>query len=134
MFVDAQLGIVEIVNAGCPPVAVWTHDGQTRLVRSGSPPAGLIDDAQFASAQFSLGAVARIVLVSDGIVEAFASPADTLGALGIACANRELLGLSGLPSSQIQTSLTSLGPDRDDASVVWIEFSPQGSSTERSKS
>ena len=127
-FVDARRGVVDIINAGCPPVALWTHDGQARLVRSGSPPAGLIGSVEFASAQFSLSEVARIVIASDGIVEAFGTPTDTLGALAIVCGTSDLPGLTNLPSERIYTALTRLGPERDDASMVWIDFTPHGGS------
>jgi sigma-B regulation protein RsbU (phosphoserine phosphatase) len=124
-FVNARAGTVEIVNAGCPPVAVWMKNGAPQLVRSSSPPAGLIDDATFAAVQFPLADVTRIVIVSDGVVEPFGPPTDTLGALAKVCGTSALADLRGLPSERIHTSLSRLGPDRDDASLVWIDLGPR---------
>jgi sigma-B regulation protein RsbU (phosphoserine phosphatase) len=122
--VDEAAHTVEILNAGCPPVAVWKRSGKSEMVYSGAPPAGLLDGIQFISRTFPLDALERVVVVSDGITEAFGSPLDTLGALEQLLSPLDPATLDSLPREAIEARIAELGDDRDDASIVWVRFRP----------
>jgi len=119
--VDVESGVVEALNAGCPPLLFFMRDGALRRVRSGSPPAGLVEDAEYSVESFALDEVSEIVVLSDGITEGFATTADTFGALtALTAAPGGRRARSEPDLSVITANIASLGPARDDASLVWI--------------
>jgi CheY-like chemotaxis protein len=129
--IDENDATLELLNAGSPPLALWMRDGSLRTFPSRSPPIGLLDECEFDTTLFNLHDVLRVVLVSDGITEPFASPKDTLGALTACCGPIGASPLEELPRSAIEASIARLGDDRDDASLVWLELAAHAPSAER---
>ncbi len=122
VLVAADAGRVELLNAGCPPIVIWNRQGESSLVRSASPPTGLLDEPRFERSVLALSDISRIAVVSDGAIAPFATPIGTEQALvhlfGTA------VGLHGLqlPVARIREQFLALETDRDDASLVWIHL------------
>lgn len=120
--VDERTRVIEALNAGCPPILFFMRDGALRKVRSAAPPAGLLADAAFHVETFLLDAVAEIVVLSDGITEGFATSADSFGALTALTAAASRGGATTFRRESVDAAIASLGPERDDASILWIRF------------
>jgi sigma-B regulation protein RsbU (phosphoserine phosphatase) len=122
LLVDEPRGVIEVLNAGCPPVALFLRDGSSHLVASSMPPLGVMEHICAQKTSFVLDEVWRAILVSDGITESFASPSDTFGALAMLCAPESSADVATLPVERARERITRLGRGRDDASVAWIDF------------
>jgi sigma-B regulation protein RsbU (phosphoserine phosphatase) len=124
LVVDEARGEVEVFNAGCPPVAAWPAEGPPALVRSSAPPAGILGELRFVPACFPLATLRRAVVVSDGVTERFAGPSGTLEALGALFGGRMPDLGEPFPRARAERAIARLGDERDDASVVWVDFRP----------
>jgi phosphoserine phosphatase RsbU/P len=122
--VDEARQEVEIFNAGCPPVAVWSADGSVSLVRPSAPPAGVLGELRFVPTCFHLGDLRRAVVVSDGVTEGLARPSATLEALSALFDGLFPALGDAFPRARAERSIAALGDERDDASVVWVDFFP----------
>jgi serine phosphatase RsbU (regulator of sigma subunit) len=111
-------------------VVIWTRDAKRYEHKSTAPPAGLVPDARFDAKSFAVESLRRVVIVSDGITESVSSSSDTLGALEIIC-GKPVEVFEALPESEIRHKIDQLGPERDDVSVAWIDFSPDVSGGHR---
>lgn len=125
LVVDEAKGTLEIFNAGCPPIAVWQiSSAHPDLVRSSAPPAGVLAELPFTPSCFSLDDVRRVAIVSDGVTEGLARPSATLDALGSLFGGRLPGPGDSFPRSRAERAIAQLGDERDDASVVWVDFRP----------
>ncbi|MEM7498832.1 MAG: SpoIIE family protein phosphatase [Pseudomonadota bacterium] len=91
--VELESGRVELCQAGHSPAAILSPDGTVRFCEAGGgPPVGLFDGAQFESGELKLHPGERLILYSDGIVEAQAAghPERMLGAEGFRALLRPL--------------------------------------------
>ena len=116
---DRQNGELHYSNGGHYPRPLLHQQGKHRFLGEGSFPVGLFDWASYDSAHVSLQADARLLLSSDGVLEALAKPG---------LAKDESLLLS-LPSSASQTvpALVSevrralAGPPPDDIALFLLQ-------------
>ncbi len=122
LVVDEARGEAEVFNAGCPPVAVWHDAGPPHLVRSNAPPAGVLGELRFVPARFELDSLRRVVVVSDGVTEGLARPSATLEALASLFAGAVPPLGAPFPRHRAERTIEQLGDERDDASVVWVDF------------
>jgi sigma-B regulation protein RsbU (phosphoserine phosphatase) len=77
--VNATSGDVTIVNAGHLPAVLLTPDGAPRRFASTGPALGLLPDAAFPAHQVTMRAGEKLVLVSDGVTEAFSADGQEYG-------------------------------------------------------
>jgi serine phosphatase RsbU (regulator of sigma subunit) len=68
--IDARSGRAAIVQAGHPPPLLITRDGTVAALGDGGFPVGLFPAAQFEPVAFEIGPGDRLMLYSDGLVEA----------------------------------------------------------------
>ena len=121
VLVDETQGTTSVLNAGCPPISLRTTLGRWIPIRSSAPPAGLVTGMKFPVSVFPTAELARVILVSDGLTEAFSKSSDAIGAL------RHVVGAYALDSGpeiplDVRAKLTALGPAEDDMSIAWIDF------------
>ncbi|WOO39790.1 SpoIIE family protein phosphatase [Rubellicoccus peritrichatus] len=64
-----KLDRFEVVNAGHCPVILYGPDGKLQLSKASGPPLGLFRNAEYTSETFSIKALQRILLVTDGLFE-----------------------------------------------------------------
>lgn len=121
MLVDEKSREAHLLNAGCPPALALQRDGAWRTLVSTAPPAGLLPEAGFSVTVEPIDALRRVILLSDGLTEAFARSSDSIGALRTLIGN-ELDTAEAIPTDAIRDKVEALGPSRDDASIAWIEF------------
>lgn len=70
ILLDAASGKFTYANAGHPPAAIYGPDGAVRFLEIGNPPVGLIEHQQFDIRHESIGEREKIILFTDGIIEA----------------------------------------------------------------
>jgi sigma-B regulation protein RsbU (phosphoserine phosphatase) len=117
---------VTYANAGHPAPLLLSADGQARRLAAGGPVLGVVADVAYAEATLPLGRGDRLVLFTDGIVEA-SGGADGHGELGD---ERVLDCLRGLTASRAQETSAALlelarsfasGALADDATVLVVD-------------
>ncbi|HEY6290017.1 MAG TPA: SpoIIE family protein phosphatase [Terriglobia bacterium] len=80
LFLDLQKGVGNYAGAGHPPLLVWRETpGSVSEVLENGLVLGLLDDSAYSSVPVSLEGGDRIVLYTDGIVEATNSSGEELG-------------------------------------------------------
>ena len=67
---DPTTGDIEYARAGHPPAAIRRANGSVEFLELGDPPIGVFDRQVFESGRSSLGPGDKIVLYTDGVVEA----------------------------------------------------------------
>jgi sigma-B regulation protein RsbU (phosphoserine phosphatase) len=121
--VRMRSNVIEVVNAGLPPISVISGDLTVEVVSSGIPP-GLMDLAIYDLTTIPAAGAVRVVVATDGLTEAFGSAADTstyLGGMGL----RECGGPT--PSShelsqRAKSLFLAIGFDQpDDATVLVVD-------------
>ena len=76
-------GLLTLVNGGhCPPL-VLRADGRVEAIDSTGPVVGVLDRARWASATLTLGEGDKLLLYSDGVVEATSPDGEEFGRDGI---------------------------------------------------
>jgi sigma-B regulation protein RsbU (phosphoserine phosphatase) len=70
ILLDADNGEFIYASAGHPPAAIYGADGRVRFLELGNPPVGLIEHQQFDVRNGSIGEGEKIILFTDGIIEA----------------------------------------------------------------
>ncbi|MBK0397617.1 SpoIIE family protein phosphatase [Limibaculum sp. M0105] len=121
-----ETGCVRLCQAGHPPAAVIGCDGAVRFAGDGGPPVGLLPDMHYHETALTLLPGERLVLHSDGIVEARdAASGALLDTEGLA---RMLTASAALPTEEILPELVSrverfcgASGFEDDVSAVLIE-------------
>jgi len=71
---DAVAGTVTIASAGHPPALHVSAGGETQLIRRTGPALGVNANATYREVTVSLGTDDRLVLYSDGVLQAFGGP------------------------------------------------------------
>jgi sigma-B regulation protein RsbU (phosphoserine phosphatase) len=76
-------GTLQIVNGGhCPPL-VLRADGRIEAIDSTGPVVGVLDNSRWRSATLTLGGGDKLLLYSDGVVEASSPAGEEFGQQGI---------------------------------------------------
>ena len=75
----APSGEVTLVNAGHLPALLINGRGEIRQLASGGPALGLLPDASFPAEHVALHGGDMLVMVSDGVTEAFSADGDEFG-------------------------------------------------------
>jgi CheY-like chemotaxis protein len=124
VIVDAEAGVVHVANAGNPPVVVVPFKGEPILVKSATPMLGLARYPRFKVETFLLSETAHVIAPSDGLVECFARPSDSIAALE-AVAGGKLH--AGMRCPDVERAV-SWATTRDDASLLFISFPEEAAS------
>jgi phosphoserine phosphatase RsbU/P len=116
LLVDEAAGTLTVINAGNPPIVVVRRDGSVEQVRSSAPSLGLAPTFEGRAQTFDLRLIARVVALTDGLVERVAGPGDSVGALET---------LAGAPlhprlPPPVVTPPADGAPARDDASFLFL--------------
>jgi len=121
--VDVKRGLMEYVNAGHPPGLLLRADGRTERLNGGSTAIGLFNRIDVEKYTMQIGSGDRIVLVTDGIIDAMeSSEGDKMERL---FARLEELNASGIPPAEWEERLLpkDAAPERpDDRCLVWVDF------------
>lgn len=121
---DVPHGRLRYVCAGHPPALVLTAEGELRPLASTDPFIGAFAEATFAEQETWLGPGDRMVLYSDGIIEARSPEGVLLGEQGL---HGMLQQLSAAPTEDIAREVMdavkafSNGVLRDDAAILVVE-------------
>lgn len=70
IILDPDVGLIDYCCAGHPPAVIWRADGSVEPLEVGNPPLGISDKQGFVSAQNCLSLGDKVVLYTDGILEA----------------------------------------------------------------
>lgn len=122
MVVDLERGVLEYVNAGHPPGLVIRKDGRTERLGGGCAAIGIFDKLDISKSTVSIASGDRIVLVTDGLVDAIdAPPEERLDALF-----GRIQDLNGTHTPQEWASYLP-GSDAqlerpDDQCLVWVDL------------
>lgn len=121
---DTKTQTLHYVGAGHPPALVLATDGRITALPAASPLVGAFVNAKFSQATTSLGPGERLVLYSDGVIEARTPEGEFLGEFGL----REFVARhASEPVDVLTRSLIadviafSSGVLRDDAVLLVIE-------------
>jgi len=121
---DRARGTLTYTNAGHPPPLLLRRDGTVLRLDQGGPVLGMLEDARYDEAVLPLRAGDRLVLYTDGVLEA----AGKKGELGEARLLAGLRGMRGLGAVETARAVLDLavafadgGPLQDDATVVIVD-------------
>ncbi len=122
---DAGTGELRYVSAGHPPALLASPDGSTQELRDVCPIVGVLDSAEYVTAEVVLGPGSRLVLYTDGVTEARSPIGGAfLGQEGLVEA---LAARAGLATAELADALMSdvlaysRGVLRDDAALLVVE-------------
>lgn len=122
---DMVTGEIRLVQAGHPHPLVMRSDGRIEKIGRGGMPIGLIEDARYEEIKLTLAQGERLLIVSDGLIEAEAPSGGELGDDGLRRMVEDNAHLSG------ETLLARLRDrvmdfsgfyQNDDISALLIEF------------
>jgi serine phosphatase RsbU (regulator of sigma subunit) len=132
---DGPHGALAYANAGHPPPFLLRADGRVDKLDQGGPVLGLLPDARYETQTARLFAGDRLVLYTDGVVEA-ASAARADGEMGeerLIAGLREMRGLSAPEAARAVLDLAvAFGgghPLQDDATIVVVDVSDRAGET-----
>jgi sigma-B regulation protein RsbU (phosphoserine phosphatase) len=121
---DARAGTLAYANAGHPPPLLLRADGSVARLERGGPVLGIVEDARYETDGLPLRRGDRLVLFTDGVVEASASrgemgDARLLDGLG----NMRAMSASEAAAAVLRMAVEFAGGDRlaDDATVVIVD-------------
>ena len=121
---DRARGTLTYSNAGHPPPLLLREDGTVHRLDQGGPVLGMLEDASYEEAVLPLRPGDRVVLYTDGVVEA----AGKRGELGEERLLAGLRGMRGLGATEAARAVLDLavefadgGPLQDDATVVVVD-------------
>src|SRR5687768_3542533 len=121
---DQRRGILTYANAGHPPLLVLRADGAVVRLDRGGPVLGMLPDARYESASVALAKGDRLVLYTDGVVEA-ASASTEMGEERLVAGLRTMSGLTAPLAARAVLALASDfsgdTPLADDATVVVVD-------------
>jgi phosphoserine phosphatase RsbU/P len=126
---DAAAGALAYANAGHPSPLLLRKDGGVFRLDRGGPVLGLLPDARYETATVELRRGDRLVLYTDGVVEAVGAT-EARSEMGEERLLSALAGMEGLTASAAARAVLDLavdfaggGPLADDATVVVIDVS-----------
>ena len=126
---DQRNGTVSYANAGHPPPVLLAADGSVRRLDLGGPVLGMLPGARFEAGSAGLSAGSRLVLYTDGVVEA-ASASGELGEERLLGALREMRGLGAKEAARgvldFAVRYAGGGSLADDATVVIVDVTQGG--------
>jgi sigma-B regulation protein RsbU (phosphoserine phosphatase) len=120
------------VNAGHPPPFLLRADGSVRRLDQGGPVLGLLPDAHYETTVAGLAPGDRLVLYTDGVVEAAcAARADSeMGEERLLAGLREMRGLSAPDAARavldLAVEFSGGDPLQDDATSVVVDVFARG--------
>jgi sigma-B regulation protein RsbU (phosphoserine phosphatase) len=127
---DQRAGTLAYANAGHPPPVLLAADGSVRRLEVGGPVLGMIPNARFEQGEAPLAAGSRLVLYTDGVVEAASAGGGEMGDERLVAA---LAGMRGLGARETARAVLDHavryaggGPLADDATVVVVDVSQGG--------
>ncbi|WP_299361076.1 SpoIIE family protein phosphatase [uncultured Paracoccus sp.] len=126
--IDADSGLIRLVQAGHPYPMLQRADGQVTPVGFGGMPVGVFPDTKFEEVELQLEPGDRLFIASDGITEAVSLHGEQLGDEGLIAAMRTNAPLRGpifLESLCWSISEYTGGASADDMSAVLLEFGPE---------
>ncbi len=121
---DARGGALSYANAGHPPPLLLGADGSVARLERGGPVLGIVDGACYETDGVPLRAGDRLVLFTDGVVEASAAR----GEMGDARLVEGLRGMRAMSAAEAAGAVLAMavdfaggGPLADDATVVIVD-------------
>jgi len=124
---DRDSGTLAYANAGHPAPLLLRNDGAVERLDKGGPVLGMLEDARYDGGQVPLNRGDRLVLFTDGVVEA----AGTSGELGEARLLDGLAKMRGQTAAEAARAVLDLavqfaggGALADDATVLVVDVSP----------
>ena len=115
--VDPATGEVAVASAGHLPVLHVTDGGADLVMEGRGPALGVLGDARYAQARFTLAGADRLLLYSDGLVERRGSDL----AAGLDRLRSLVAAGAGEPETLLDDVLTALDPpDTDDVTLLAI--------------
>jgi sigma-B regulation protein RsbU (phosphoserine phosphatase) len=121
---DARAGTIAYTNAGHPPPVLLREDGSVRRLARGGPVLGIVDDARYETDGLPVRRGDRLVLFTDGVVEATAAR----GELGDARLLAGLRRMRGMSASEAAGAVLGMAVDfagggrlADDATVLIVD-------------
>lgn len=126
---DRRSGALGLVQAGHPSPLLMTADGGARFLGSGGLPVGLVAEASHEPLQVTLAAGDRLLLYSDGFVEAVRRDGSMLGEDGLlelAQRSRARSGTDFLDAlfGDLKREMPAHSALDDDVSAALLEYSP----------
>jgi serine phosphatase RsbU (regulator of sigma subunit) len=123
--VDVPSGAAAVVNAG-HPLPILVRDGVVSTVQlRAAPPLGMFADTLYVPERFQLRPGDRLVLISDGIVEAKPVGGEPLGDTGLHALLADMVDLSAVETVRQVTAavVAHRGGDlQDDATAVCLDW------------
>jgi len=121
---DRSRATLTYTNAGHPPPLLLRADGTVHRLDQGGPVLGMIQDARYQDAVVPLRAGDRLVLYTDGVVEAEGRSGE-LGEMRLLAALRGMGGLAATDAARAvldrAVEFADGGPLQDDATVVIVD-------------
>ena len=121
---DRSRATLTYTNAGHPPPLLLRADGTVHRLDQGGPVLGMIQDARYQEAVVPLRAGDRLVLYTDGVVEAEGRSGE-LGEMRLLAALRGMRGLTATDAARAvldrAVEFADGGPLQDDATVVIVD-------------
>ena len=116
---DVETGAMRLASAGHPPALHVDAGGETTLIRRTGPALGLTTDAEYSEVSLHLEKADRLVLYTDGLLEAVgaAAPADLQQVLHLEAAAGQLL-------RELRAELkgrNGAGEDPDDVTLLLLD-------------
>jgi sigma-B regulation protein RsbU (phosphoserine phosphatase) len=127
---DQRAGTLAYSNAGHPPPVLLAPEGGVRRLEAGGPVLGMIPDARFECGHAPLPAGSRLLLYTDGVVEAAAAGEGELGDERLLAALEGMRGLGAREAARAvldhAVRYAGGGPLADDATVVVVDVTLEG--------
>jgi serine phosphatase RsbU (regulator of sigma subunit) len=127
---DRRSGTLAYSNAGHPPPVLLTPGGGVVRLDAGGPVLGMIPDARYDEGRVALAAGSRLLLYTDGVVEAAAASGGELGDDRLVAA---LVGMREMGAREAARAVLDHavryaggGPLADDATVVVVDVTEGG--------
>ena len=128
---DQRQGTLAYSNAGHLPPFLIAPDGGIRRLAAGGPVLGMIPDARFEDGQAPLAPGSRLVLYTDGVVEAACAGTGEMGDDRLLEALLDMRGRSARDTAgavlDYAVRYAGGGPLADDATVVVVDVTQGGS-------